>query len=432
MTAGPGRSWKWWVCGVLLLATMLNYMDRLTLAVTATALKSSIHLDDARYGRLEAWFSYAFAFGGILFGVVADRLGPRRLYPVVFAGWSVAGLVTPMAGWRLVTAALADPGDAGSGEFRWLLVCRTVLGFFESGHWPCALLTARNVLAENDRPLGNSILQSGASFGAVLTPLVVEGFRLFGAPWQTPFVVIGAAGLLWVPLWYQLTRSGLVDACPTAPVEVAGRPGFNLSRVTLLFMLSAVIVITISLTWQFHRAWQLKYLKEYRGYVESPGELSIANLFASIYYLVAGVGCLASGTLVSVLTRRRVSVGPARLLSFAGCAALMTLSVAVPSIDNGVWLFMALLLVGVGALAAHPLYYSLVQELPTRHMGVLSGILSALSWVAVGLMQGRMGEYVKQTGSYDLPLVVTGLAPLAGLIAFLLWTAVTKRRCENG
>ena len=26
-----GAFWKWWVCGLLLLATMINYMDRLTL-----------------------------------------------------------------------------------------------------------------------------------------------------------------------------------------------------------------------------------------------------------------------------------------------------------------------------------------------------------------------------------------------------------------
>jgi hypothetical protein len=62
---------------------------------------------------------------------------------------------------------------------------------------------------------------------------------------------------------------------------------------------------------------------------------------------------------------------------------------------------------------------------------MLSGVLSATSWVAVGFAQGRMGDYVKQTGSYDLPLVVTGFAPLVGLIAFLAWAGVTKRGGGN-
>ena len=229
MTAARGRSWKWWTCGVLLLATMLLYMDRLTLAVTATQLKTLIKLDDARYGRLEEWFSYAFAFGGILFGFVADRVGPRRLYPVVLVGWSAAGLLTPLAVWPAVAAGLGDPGDPGSGEFRWLLACRTLLGFFEAGHWPCALIAARNILSADDRPLGNSILQSGASLGAVLTPLVVEGFRLAGRP--VADAVRGDRGRRPAlgPLGRRLTRGSAVDArpepapdCPTGPGRTPG------------------------------------------------------------------------------------------------------------------------------------------------------------------------------------------------------------------
>ena len=56
------------MCGALLLATMLNYMDRQTLSLTATQLKSEINLNDGRYGALEEWFSYSFAAGGIFFG----------------------------------------------------------------------------------------------------------------------------------------------------------------------------------------------------------------------------------------------------------------------------------------------------------------------------------------------------------------------------
>ena len=422
MTAGPSRSWKWWMCGVLLLATMLLYMDRLTLAVTATLLRDTIHLDADRYGWLEESFSYAFALGGILFGFVADRIGPRRLYPFVLAGWSLAGLATPAAVWPPLVDLLGDPGNPGSGEFRWMLACRTLLGFFEAGHWPCALLAARNVLTAEERPLGNSILQSGASLGAVLTPLIVEGFRYAGAPWQTPFVVIGAVGLLWVPLWLRLSRSGPVDRRPEPAVQTAAGSVASPARTAFQFAVLAVIVITISLTWQIHRAWQPKYLKEHHHYAESE-----ANLFASGYYLVADVGCLAAGALASLLIARGISVRWARVLVFAGCAGLIALSVGVPYMDRGPLLLAVLLAVGAGALGAHPQYYALAQELPARHMGLLSGLLAATSWVAVGFMQGRMGEYVRRTESYEVPLVITALAPLVGLVSLVLWVALAQR-----
>lgn len=418
MTAGP--SWKWWMCGALLLATMLNYMDRQTLSLTATQLKTEISLDDGRYGQLERWFSYAFAAGGIFFGFVADRVGPRRLYPVVLVGWSAAGIASPLASWPAVAAALGDPSAPGLGEFRWLFGCRTLLGFFEAGHWPCALLTARNILADTDRPLGNSILQSGASLGAVLTPLVIQAMRAAGFPWQTPFFVIGFVGLLWVPLWLWLVRRGDVRYRP--PEVRADGPRARPLDLAVQLVVLVVIVITISLAWQFQRAWLPKYLKEHHGYSEAT-----ANYFTAGYYLVADVGCLFFGAVVSVLTRYRTPVRTARLISFAGCAALVSLSALVPRLEPGPLLFLALLAVGAGALGAHPQYYALAQELPARHMGILSGVLAATSWVAVGYMQGEMGDYIKREQSYDLPLVVTGLAPLAGLVSLALWVALTKR-----
>src|SRR5436309_13956924 len=114
-------------------------MDRQTLSLTATQLKSEIGLDDGRYGTLEEWFSYAFAAGGIFFGFIADRIGPRRLYPIVLTGWSLAGIASPLASWPPIVQAFGDPGLPGQWEFRWFFLCRPVLGFWDAGPWPSAL-----------------------------------------------------------------------------------------------------------------------------------------------------------------------------------------------------------------------------------------------------------------------------------------------------
>jgi ACS family hexuronate transporter-like MFS transporter len=417
----PKESWKWWMCGALLLATMLNYMDRQTLSLTATQLKADINLDDGRYGHLEEWFSYAFAAGGIFFGFLADRIGPMRLYPAVLAGWSLAGVASPLASWPGIAAAFGDADSPGLGEFRWLFLCRTVLGFCEAGHWPCALLTARNILTDKQRPLGNSILQSGASLGAILTPLVIQGIRAMGLPWQAPFFIIGLIGLAWVPLWFALLRSGDLRYQPALEKDgTAGPP--DMARFLYQVITLGTIVVTISLAWQFQRAWLPKYLKEYHQYSESA-----ANYFTSGYYIVADIGCLFFGAVVSLLTARGVSIHWARLASFAGCTALVALSVVVPTLERGPLLLLTLVLVGAGSLGAHPQYYALVQELPPRHMGMLSGLLSAASWVVVGRMQGAIGEHIKQTGSYDVPLIATGVAPLAALALLVVWVRISQK-----
>lgn len=416
----PHGSWKWWVCGTLLLATMLNYMDRQTLSLTATQLKSEIHLDDERYGSLEEWFSYAFAIGAIVFGLIADRIGPRRLYPVVLIGWSLAGIATPFASVDAVVGRWDDPANPGAGAYIWLFACRTLLGFFEAGHWPCALLTARNILSENDRPFGNSILQSGASLGAVLTPIVIQYMRDVGAVWQVPFVVIGGVGLLWVPLWWRLTKDRTkMQAPPTVVSEVSQ---VNWLRLFFQMLTCLSVVVTISIAWQFHRAWMPKFLKEHHGYSEST-----ANYFTSAYYLVADVGCLASGYVVKWLTQRGQSVRWARVWVFGGCVVLTACSLLIPALDRGPLLFIALLCVGAGSLGAHPQYYALTQELPARFMGTLAGLLSASSWFYVGYMQGAIGKHIKATQSYDLGMILAGALPLVGLIGMTLWVAFTRK-----
>src|SRR5689334_10042367 len=116
----------WGICGLMLLATMLNYMDRQALAQQATDIRGALELSSEDYGWLETGFGLAFAVGGILTGTLADRVSLRWLYPAILLGWSAVGFLT---GW--VTS------------YRELLLCRVMLGFFEAGQWPCALAASQ-------------------------------------------------------------------------------------------------------------------------------------------------------------------------------------------------------------------------------------------------------------------------------------------------
>ena len=92
----PATLQAWSICGLMLVATMLNYMDRQALAQQATEISRDLKLSNADYARIEAGFGLAFAVGGIVTGLMADRLGPRWLYPTVLLGWSTVGFAT---GW---------------------------------------------------------------------------------------------------------------------------------------------------------------------------------------------------------------------------------------------------------------------------------------------------------------------------------------------
>lgn len=411
-------SWKWWVCGVLLLATLLNYMDRQALSETATELKTHYHLDNARYGQIEKGFSWAFALGSLLFGVLADRFGPRRLYPLILIGWSVAGILTPFAAFPELTQHLEQPGDReGAGLFRWVLICRTALGLFEAGHWPCALITARQILSAKDRAFGNSLLQSGASLGAIITPYFVLGMRdLTGGSWGVPFWTVGVVGLLWVPVWMTLVPRGTLDRPTPPPADGSEWKGIGvfLPRIIVL----AVIVTCLGVCWQFIRAWLPKFLKEYHHYTP---ELSARCVM--LYYIAADLGCILAGYLVKRFSTGGWSVHGARILVYAAWSGLTALAVLVPWLGGDPWVLVpVLMLVGVGILGLHPIYYALAQDLPAKRMGAISGGLAALTWFTVGTVQGEIGKHIEATGRYDAGFILAGLAPLAGLLALLvLW-----------
>jgi ACS family hexuronate transporter-like MFS transporter len=406
----------------MMLATLLNYMDRQILPQIATELKITYHLDDARYGTIARNFAWAFAVGSIVFGFLADRIGPRLLYPFVLLGWSVAGLATPLMRDATVTLHFQG-GDPESGPYHFLLMCRTLLGFFEAGHWPCALLTARQILTAPERPLGNGLLQSGAALGAILVPLYVLAVRTMGGGWEVVFWTIGAAGLLWVPIWLGLVRHGdLAAGVPGGPSS-AGQAAHDTPSAGLhfewlpfirIYVALFTIIVGLNVSWQFIREWLPKYLMESQRF-----SADAADTIVPVYYISAELGCFTAGVLVRRLVTRGREVHSARVRVYA-LFALLSASAALAPLVGG-WSAVALIVVaGAGILGLHPLYYALSQELPAKSMALLSGILAAAGWFAVGAVQEAMGVRIKETGSYAIGLYIAGLAPLPGLLALLL------------
>lgn len=415
---------RWAVAGVLLLATAINYMDRQTLASLAVRVSAAFALTEEQYGNLELVFGWAFAVGSLVFGWLADRVSVRWLYPAVLLGWSAAGIATGL-----------------SASYSELLVCRAVLGLFEAGHWPCALATTQRLLSRADRPFGNSVLQSGASVGAILTPPAVlavlrwadpgEAVRVAhlaagggtavaatGVPpavWQLPFLVLGVVGVGWVIVWFAVVRAGDLTRRP----EPTEQPGGSLWAVVLdrRFLALAITVACLNGSWQLIRAWLPKVLIQGRGYLEAD-----ALLFNSAYYIATDLGCLTAGAAALLLARRGLDIHRARLAVFGVCAALTALTVVAAQLPAGWPLLGVLLVVGAGALGLFPCYYSLVQELSTAHVGKVSGLLAAIGWFASSPFQPLFGRLVDRTGSFDLGLALAGLPPTVAFgVLLIMW-----------
>lgn len=312
-----------------------------------------------------------------------------------------------------------------AGGYESLLVCRALLGFFEAGHWPCALKTTFAVLTEKDRTMGNSILQSGASIGAVITPQVMK-LLLTDQPgsWRTTFIVVGAVGFVWIALWFLMLRPRDLDPpalpAPSSPGGDDAPPAASIWTVLRSgpFWAVALLILGAQTVWHIYRVWLMKFLQTGRGYSET------ASLdFNSLYFFATDVGCFLAGLLSLWLVRRGFADphGARRKVYFGACL-LTSLSVFIPWLGQGWLLLGILLLIGAGALALFPCYYSFVQELSAAHVGRLTGILSMWVWAVTSPMHRFFGMVADRTHSYDVGLVIAGLAPWLGVLALaFLW-----------
>lgn len=397
-------TWRWWICGLLLCASTINYMDRQTLANAAVRITKQFQLSNEQYGNLEMGFGWAFAVGSLVFGFLADAISVRWVYPAVLLLWSVVGFATGLV-------------ESYSG----LLLCRTLLGFFEAGHWPCAIKTTLKLLEPKDRSMGNSVLQSGTSIGAIITPLLMR-FLLTDEldSWRFAFQLVGLIGLVWIVAWFYLVRSGDLDDTPrtaTASESQASLLALRDALVSRKMFAVLIVIALINTSWQILRAWLPKFLQEGRGFTERA-----ALDFNSLFYIATDVGCLAAGFLTLWLVKRGWSVHGSRIGVFGCCAALTALTTLVAILPKGWALGATLLCVGAGLLGLFPIYHALTQDISPAHQGKVTGIASVAAWLFAPPAQKLFGWMVDKTGSYDLGLVIAGWLPVLALLALvLLW-----------
>ena len=101
---------------LLFLATVLNYLDRQVLSITAPILRHTFGMTAVGYSRLVFAFLLAYTIGQIIAGKVLDIVGTRRGLAVSMLSWSTAGTLHAAA------RSLIELG-----------ICRFFLGIGEAG-----------------------------------------------------------------------------------------------------------------------------------------------------------------------------------------------------------------------------------------------------------------------------------------------------------
>ena len=433
LTADRSRGWRYSLLLILLAATLLNYANRFVFTQNTTLLQYefsehypetsleeirqkavkeeksvSEYLNVEAYSHSAARFSLGFAVGALIFGVLADVVSIRILYPIVVLGWSLAG-------------ALTGTVETVTG----LSIARFFLGVFEAAHWPCALRTTQRTFLPQERTTGNGILQSGASIGAVLAPLLVWYLAVHDPEnWRGAFLLVGCCGIPWAVAWLLTVReSDVLRPVIQTDETSAGKgeakvmeeiPFWNLFTTRRWWVL-LFTVICINTVWHFIRVWMTDWLENVHHY-----EHEFVAGFTSLYFLVTFFGALASGAAISLLVNRGWNVQRARVIVFFVFALLTALVIPAAFLPAGKLLLGTLLVVAFGSLGLFPIYYSLNQELSARHQGKVGGTLGFSTWFLLFFFHGWIGDLIKgYPASRTVVFCVVGILPLVAFV--VLW-----------
>ncbi len=361
---------RWVICGILLLGTTKNYMDRQVLGLLKTTLQHQFAWSETDYGNLVFAFQAAYALGMLAVGRFIDRVGTRTGYAVAMAFWSLASMA-----------------HALGGTLTGFVFARSALGFGEAGVFPASIKTVAEWFPRKERALATGIFNAGSNFGAILTPLVVPWITIYFG-WRWAFIITGALGFVWLIAWLMLYQKPEEHALCTPleldyirsdhepPAAAVGWWSLLGYRQTWAFVLGKFLTDPI---WWFYLFW-------IPGFLQKEHDVDLSHLGPPIVaiYVIADVGSIAGGWFSSWLIRRGLSVNAARKFAMLLCAISVTpvvLAYRVP----GLW--QTVLLIGLAA-AAHQGFSANLFTL-TSDMFPRRAIASV---VGIGGMSGAISE----------------------------------------
>src|SRR5207302_3542233 len=126
--AAVSNARRWGIVSLLFTASLINYLDRATLAVALPAIARDLALGPALKGILLSSFFWSYAAMQVPIGWFADRVNLRWLYAGLFAIWSLACGLTGFAGSLTVLVALRML--LGVGESIYLAGGTKIVGAF--------------------------------------------------------------------------------------------------------------------------------------------------------------------------------------------------------------------------------------------------------------------------------------------------------------
>lgn len=386
------------VLAMLFALVVIMYLDRLCIALAGPRIQKELGLQPSSWGWVLGIFTISYALFEVPGGMLADRIGPRKVLTRIVLWWSVFTALT-----GVVTG------------FGMLLVVRFLFGAGEAGTFPnCASVVSR-WFPPQERARSSSAFWVATAVGGAITPLLVIPIQqAYG--WRLAFGLFGSLGLFWAGFWFWWFRDQPGEKAGITQAELAHIGNLTPPKHTLVPWRTALrsrnfrllLAMYHCYCWgtYFFLSWLPVYLQVGRGLTEN--QMKIASSLPSWF---SGLGILVGGFLSDRLAKRyslrvaRCSIGAVSLIG-----AGLNLIAATQTRNNRV--AVGLITVGVGMLGMMlPVSWSVCLDIGREYAGALSGAMNMSGQIGSFLSSVAFGYLVQWTHNYDLSLL-----PLAMLL----------------
>src|SRR6187455_2464117 len=176
------RGVRWWMIGLLMIGSIINYLTRSTLGVAAPTILKDLDITAQQYSWIVSSFQFAIMLQPIC-GYVLDVIGLKAGFAMFAVAWSFVSMAHSLAYTWPAFATL-----------------RGLLGFAEGCANPAGMKATAEWFPASERGLAGGLFNIGASVGSMLAPPLVV-WAILAYNWQTAFVMTGLVGFAWVALW---------------------------------------------------------------------------------------------------------------------------------------------------------------------------------------------------------------------------------------
>ena len=408
--AAPLKHLRWYIGGLLFLSTVINYIDRQALSVLSPYIKKEYGWSKSDYALVLNAFRVAYTFGQTAAGRFLDWIGTRKGLSLTVTFYSCAALLTSLA-----------TGLRSFAFFRFLL------GTGEAANWPGATKAVSEWFPKRESGWAVALFDSGSSIGLAIAVSVIPWLYFKFGSWRPAFLLTGALGFLWLPLFRWLYRRPeehprlsaeerayiLIERDDTRAVGDQQRLSY---RTLLALPQTWGIILGKALTdpvWFFITEWFAIYLED-KGF-----NLKESLMWFWMPFLAADIGNFAAGGLSSYLIKRGWLVGRARKFVVVICAFGMMLLMPTVYTDSFFWLVAWFSIATLAYAALSTMILNLPADVyPTGSVASVSGLSGTGAGIGTITANYLIGK-VADKYSFKPILITASLIPLLAMLAVL-------------